>query len=146
MTSQQLPAVWLKTPQKMHRNRKDMGLAEKDRQHHQGQGARRDEHPGSTASHSLQPSPPAPAVRLPQRMVTAADGRQKISPNRNRTVILAKIIRVPVTGMVRRFLKVLLSRSVKSSMAAMTPGGSSSTPQPGPSWQKPSKSSAFVSY
>ena len=63
-------------------------------------------------------------------MVTMAEDRQKISPNRNKTVILARIIWVLVTGMVRRFLKVSLSRSIKKSMAVMTPmtqGRSSST-------------------
>lgn len=69
----------------------------------------------------------------PHRIAIRADVKLKIIPKKNKTVILARIICVLVTGMVRRFLKVSLSRSMKNSMAAITPikhGKSSCTPYP----------------
>ena len=67
---------------------------------------------------------------------------------RNSIIIFVSTICVLVTGMVRRLLKVSLSRSIKNSMVARTPmtqGRRSSTPYPMIKLNRVSKISAFVS-
>ena len=75
-------------------------------------------------------------------MVASMEARQKITPKINSTMILAIIICVLVTGIVRKFLKVSLSRSIKNSIAAMTPmihGKRKITPYPITILNNPSK-------
>ena len=70
-------------------------------------------------------------------------------PKANKTMIFATIICVLVTGIVRRFLNVSLSRSMKKSIAAITPitqGRRKITPYPITILNNPSKSCALSAY
>ncbi|CCK98982.1 hypothetical protein BN166_170014 [Clostridioides difficile E10] len=77
------------------------------------------------------------------------DATQKIIPNRNSTKILASTIWVLVTGIVRKFLNVSLSRSIKNNIAAMTPiiqGSKNCIPYPSTILKSPSNASALSVY
>ena len=85
----------------------------------------------------------------PQRIVAIVDATQKITPNKNSTSTLASTICVLVTGIVRKFLNVSLSRSIKNSIAAMIPmiqGSRNCMPYPSTILKSPSNASALSVY
>ena len=90
-----------------------------------------------------------PKKTKPQRIEATVEDIQNAILSNNKTMHFAITICELVIGIVRRFLKVSLSRSIKKRSAATIPkmqGRSSNIPKPITDCHRASKAAAFVAY